>query len=98
MTSRIITASVSYVGKANYGDAEKYIRDFHLWTAPPAYNAILIEISAVNGRFILDIIQPFSSPIFVNAFLRKLEDNNINYDLQDVSDLYLPNIRLPWTT
>ena len=98
MTSRIITASVSYVGKANYGDAEKYIRDFHLWTAPPAYNAILIEISAVNGRFILDIIQPFSSPIFVNAFLRELEDNNINYDLQDVSDLYLPNIRLPWTT
>ena len=95
MTSRIITAIVSYVGKANYKEAERYIRDFRLWTSPTV--GFIIEISAVNGRFTLDIAQPFSSPIYVNAFLKELEEQDITYDLQDVNVLELPNIRLPWS-
>ena len=96
LASRVVTATVSYVGKANYREAEKYIRDFRLWTSPSS-NDLLIEISAVNGRFTLDFIQQFSSPIYVNAFLKELEDNGIVYDLQDVNELELPNIVLPWT-
>ncbi|MBO7663733.1 MAG: hypothetical protein J6U01_10215 [Clostridia bacterium] len=96
LASRLVTATVSYVGKANYREAEQYIRDFRLWTSP-ASNNLLIEISAVNGRFTLDFIQRFSSPVFVNAFLKELEDNGIIYDLQDVNPLELPNILLPWT-
>ena len=80
LASRIVTATVSYVGKANYREAERYIRDFRLWTSPSS-NDLLIEISAVNGRFTLDFIQRFSSPIYVNAFLMELEDNGIVYDL-----------------
>ena len=95
MTARLLTATVSYVGKANYKEAEKYIRDFHLWTSPSG-DSPLIEISAVNGRFTLDVIQPFSSPIFVNAFLKELEEQGIIYDLQDVHPMELPNIRVPW--
>lgn len=34
MTTRILTAAVSYVGKADYREAEQYIRDFRLWTSP----------------------------------------------------------------
>lgn len=96
MTGYLLTAVVSYVGKADYKGAEQYIRDFRLWT-PPTGNYILIEISAVNGRFTLDFTQPFSSPIFLNAFLKELEENGILYDMQDVNKLELPNIRLPWT-
>ena len=58
---------------------------------------LTVEISAVNGRFTLDFLQTFSSPVFVNAFLKELEDNGIVYDLQDVNKLELPNIKLPWT-
>lgn len=96
MSNQLLSATVSYVGKANYKEAEKYIRDFRLWTSPPG-RMICIEISAVNGRFTLDILQPFSSPIYVNAFLKELEENGITYDLQDVHDLELPNIKLPWS-
>ncbi len=91
----VITVTVSYVGKANFKGAEQYVRDFRLWTSS-ASNGITIEMSAVNGRFILDFIQVFSSPLFVNAFLKELEENEIVYDLQDVCDLELPNIKLPW--
>lgn len=96
LTRRLVTATVSYVGKANYKEAEQYIRDFRAWTSS-ASSGLLIEISAVNGRFTLDFLQAFSSPVFVNAFLKEMEDNGIEYDLQDVNELELPNIRLPWT-
>lgn len=96
LAGRIITATVSYVGKANYKEAEQYIRDFRVWTSSAA-NGLTVEISAVNGRFTLDFLQTFSSPVFVNAFLKELEDNGIVYDLQDVNKLELPNIKLPWT-
>ena len=88
------TATVSYVGKTNYQEAEKYIRDCRLWTS--SSTGILVEISAVNGRFTLDFMQEFSSPVYVNAFLKELEENGIVYDLQDVSKLELADIRVPW--
>lgn len=93
---KLTTATVSYVGKADYKEAEQYIRDFRLWTSPIGNN-LLIEISAVNGRFTLDFLQSFSSPVIVNAFLKELDENGIIYDLQDVNELKLPNIKLPWT-
>ena len=95
-TEQMLTATVSYVGKANYKEAEKYIRDFRSWTSANG-NYPCIEIAAVNGRFTLDFIQPFSSPLIVNAFLKELDENGITYDLQDVEKLDVPNIRLPWS-
>lgn len=94
-TFGILTATVSYVGKGDFKEAERYIRDFHLWTYPGG-GAILIEISAVNGRFTFDIAQHFSSPVYVNAFLKELEDNGINYDFQSVNKLELPKVKLSW--
>ncbi len=96
LAGRVVTATVSYVGKANYKEAEKYIRDFRTWTGATG-NYPCVEIAAVNGRFTLDFIQPFSSPVIVNAFLKELEDNGITYDLQDVTALDVPNIQLPWS-
>ena len=96
LAAKLTTATVSYVGKADYKEAEQYIRDFRLWTSPMGNN-LLVEISAVNGRFTLDFLQSFSSPVIVNAFLKELDENGIIYDLQDVNELELPNIKLPWT-
>ena len=62
-TARVMTATVGYVGKANYREAEQYIRDFRLWTSSAA-NGLTVEISAVNGRFTLDFLQTFSNPHF----------------------------------
>ena len=90
-----VTAAVSYVGKGNFDAEEKYIRDFHLWTNGKG-DGILIEISAVSGKFIIDFMQPFSNPLYLNSFLKELDDNDITYDLQDVMDLELPNVSLPW--
>ena len=44
----------------------------------------------------MEFLQPFKSPLYVNAFLKELEDNDITYDLQDVMNLEMPDVKLPW--
>ncbi len=95
MTKDFTSATVSYVGKFNYPEAEKYIRDFRLWTRGTG-GTIVIEISAVSGKFMIDFIQPFADPMFVNAFLKELDEHGITYDLRDVMKLEMPDVKLPW--
>ena len=96
MTSRVATAVVSYVGKGSYANVDPYIRDFRAFTAPLG-DELLVEISAVHGWFTLEFLQNYSSPVFVNAFMKELEENGISHELHVASELKLPNIRLPWT-
>ena len=88
------TATVSYVGKANFQGAEPYIRDMRLTTGQTM--PLLVEISAVNGVFKLDLMQTFSSDSLVRAFLRELEHEGITYDLQDVRPVQLSAAEFPW--
>ncbi len=95
VTIRVITSTVSYVGRTDFNGAERYIRDFRTLTSPPP-SGLGVEIAAVGGRFTLDFIQTFSSDIYVNAFLKELEENNIRFELQEVSRLEIPDFKHPW--
>ena len=95
MTDSVITAGVSYVGKGNFGDAERYVRDFRLHTNTICRTP-LIEISAVNGRFILSFIQPFRDDRYLRSFLAELDDNYVYYDLMDEGEMILPGVDLPF--
>lgn len=95
MTKDFTSATVSYIGKLNFPAAEAYIRDFRLWTLGSG-GAIVVELSAVGGRFTLDFTQPFADPLFVNAFLKELDEHGVAYTLQDVQPLETPDVALPW--
>lgn len=88
------TATVSYVGKANFEGSERYIRDMRLTTGQTM--PVLMEVSAVNGVFKLDLMQTFESDALVRALCRELEDGGITYDLQDVRPVKLAALELPW--
>ena len=91
---RAATATVSYVGKANFEGSEPYIRDMRLTTGQTM--PVLLEVSAVNGIFKLDLMQTFESDALVRALCRELEDGGITYDLQDVRPVRLAAMDLPW--
>ena len=91
------TAAVSYVGKANFGEAEKYIRDFRTWVCATS-SPCLAEASAVNGRFVIDISQVFSDRILVDTLLEAFREQGIGCELQDSTEIQIPNVRLPWST
>lgn len=63
--NRFAAANVSYVGKANFGEMEKYVKEFHTWSA--TVMDITLQISAVNGRFTLDFMQKFQSNVYLKS-------------------------------
>lgn len=93
---KVLSATVSYVGKANFGEAEKYIKEFHLW-AHPLNESILLEVSAVNHKVTIEFIQNFSDPVYYEAFLKELDDNGISFEHKYSEKLVIPNVRLPWS-
>lgn len=64
------TAFVSYVGKANFGSAESYIRELYTQAFSPY--ALGVEMSAIGGMFCINFIQRFCTDIYLNAFLDEL--------------------------
>ena len=91
INGKIVTAVISYVGQANFGESEKYITDFR--TATDCPSPILVEIAAVNGKFYLDFIQNFKDERYLNAFKKELEELKIKYEVKDLIKLDLPRMK-----
>jgi hypothetical protein len=87
----LVSGVISYVGKANFGDAEKYITDFRTETDCPS--PILVEIAAVNGKFYLDFIQNFKDEKYINAFKKEMDELKIKYEVKDLIKLDLPRMK-----
>ena len=96
--SGCITATVSYVGKANLGDLERYIQEYAALPStalPSTHVPLTIEMSAVNGYFFLNFIQYFREPAFFRAFIRQLRDKHIDYDILNSAEALYPGVELP---
>ena len=90
-TKETVSGSISYVGKANFGDIEKYITDFK--TITNSQNPLLLKISAINGKFYLDFIQNFEDERYIKAFKEELESLKIKYEVKDVNKIELPKFK-----
>jgi len=84
-TSSLITSSLSYVGKANFGDAEKYITDFI--TIANVRIGVLLELAAVNNKFYLDFIQNIEGEEYFKSFIQELKNININYEIKEKTEV-----------
>ncbi len=84
-TSSLITSSLSYVGKANFGDAEKYITDFV--TIANVRIGVLIELAAVNNKFYLDFVQNIEGDEYFNSFTQELNNINLKYEIKEKTEI-----------
>jgi hypothetical protein len=97
--SRALTATVSYVGKANMGDAEYYVQEFHVLPStalPSCETPLTLELSAFNGSFYINFIQYFEEEDYLRAFIAQLRENNINYDVLHQEQTKFPGMICPW--
>jgi len=97
--SRCLTASVSYVGKANLGDFERYIQEYEVLPStvlPSTHVPLSIEMSAMNGYFFLNFMQFFPETDYFLTFISQLRKNNINYDVLNVTEARYPRMELPF--
>ena len=96
--SKCITATVSYVGKADFGDGERFILQNYAIPStalPSTHVPLTVEMSAVNGYFFLNFIQFFEEDDYFLAFARQLRQNGIDYDVLDVIEARYPRVALP---
>lgn len=72
------TAVVSYVGKCDFGECEKYIKDvFSVADAPGT--GIMTEVNFVNGVFCIAFSQEWKESTYFDAFCKELELCGIPY-------------------
>ena len=96
--SRIFTATVSYVGKADLGEAAFYVQEFQVMPStalPSCSTPIIIELSAVNKCFYASFLQNFEGVEYVNAFIAQLRENGINYDVLYQEPARFPGLEWP---
>ena len=97
--SRMLTATVSYVGKASVGDAEYYVQEFHSLPStalPSCETPVTLEIAAFNGSFYINFMQFFKGEQYVNAFIEQLREHGINYDVLYAEQTKYPGFVCPW--
>ncbi|MBO6187299.1 MAG: hypothetical protein J6O23_02205 [Prevotella sp.] len=75
------TVSLSYVGRAAMGAAERYVREVQ--TEATSLHAILVEVSAAGGTFCISFMQLFTVDNYLNAFLDELRQQGIGYEITD---------------
>lgn len=74
------TFKVSYVGKSGMGASEKYIKSIYS-SVDLNGSGIMIEVNSVNGEFCLSFLQEWEESVYVDAFLKQLEQEGIPYTL-----------------
>ncbi len=96
--SKCITATVSYVGKANLGDLEHYIQEYEALPStalPSTHVPLTVEMSALHGYFFINFIQYFHEDAYFETFIRQLRENNIDYDVLNMTAARFPRVELP---
>lgn len=70
LATSAISFVASYVGKARFGAAERYVTHFstEVWTP----YALTIEMSAVGGKFCISWMQRFSTDVYLDALFDEM--------------------------
>ncbi len=98
MTS-YFTATISYVGKTDMGEAEHFIQEFHVLPStalPSSATPLTLELSAMNGSFYVNFMQYFEEDCYLKAFIEELRENNIDYDVLYQEDTKYPGMVTFW--
>ena len=67
---------VSYVGKARFGAAERYVT--HFCTEVFTHYALTIEMSAVGGKFCISWMHRFSTDVYLDALFDEMRQLGLN--------------------
>ena len=90
LMGQMASCMLSYVGKANLGAAEQYVKEM-VAEADAAY-MIVLEASAAGGMFTISFSHRFTSDAYLDAFLDELSGQNLTCEIADRHPLQLAPI------
>ena len=74
---RVITFSLSYTGRLELEDCEKYIESMHMYSG--GNNDILVNMMSVGETTTVNLIQSFTEEVYVKEFQKLLEQSGIEH-------------------
>ena len=87
------TADVTYVGRFEYGEMEKYIKAFY--GDVDAYGlGLQILINAVGDKFFLTIDQDWQDMVYIDALCNTLKKHGISYEIEYAGPNEVPSLKL----
>lgn len=88
-TSRPINSFIcSYTGRANMGDAEKYIESIHVYSS--GTKGISLQMMSVGDTFTIDFQQNFTEATYAKAFLSEASKMGLTAHCSDVIAYIIP--------
>lgn len=82
-TSKSVDSFVcSYTGKANMGDAEKYINEMHVYSS--GTKGICLQMMSIADTFTVDFLQNFSDKLYVEEFIRQAKLFNLTIECSEL--------------
>lgn len=76
---RVTTFSMSYTGRLDLTDCERYIESMHLYSS--GNNDILLNMMSVGATTTINLIQPFTDESYVDAFRALLTQAGIEFQV-----------------
>lgn len=83
----------SYTGKANMGDAEKYIKEMHVYSS--GTKGITLQMMSVADTFTLDFLQNFPDKLYVEEFIRQTKMFNLTIKCSEPIKYRTPKDKAP---
>ena len=84
---RVVTFSLSYTGRLDLTECEKFIESMHLYSS--GNNDLLVNMMSVGATTTVNLIQPFEDECYVEAFKAQLQKAGIRFTVSE---------RIPFTT
>lgn len=78
---RINSYSLSYTGRLDLTECEKYIESMHLYSG--GNNGLFVNMMSVGNTTTVDVLQSFTDEAYVNAFKQLLEEAGIVYTVSE---------------
>lgn len=78
---RVTTFSMSYTGRLDLTDCEKYIESMHLYSS--GNNDLLLNMMSIGETTTINLIQPFEDACYIDAFKHQLEQTGIRFTVSE---------------
>ena len=92
---RVITFSMSYTGRLELEDCEKYIEAMHLYSG--GNNDMLVNMMSVGETTTVNLIQSFMEEVYVKEFRSLLEKAGIDFTVSERITFTTPRDRISET-
>ena len=74
---RINSYSLSYTGRLDLTECEKYIESMHLYSG--GNNGLFVNMMSIGNTTTVDVLQSFTDEVYVDVFRQLLSDAGIAY-------------------